>query len=109
MSSAARLRFATIPSASAAEGPSESNSSLVSRIRAGDDAAFEELFRGYYANLVRFALQYLQGDLDAAEDVVHDVLCRVWEHRARWTVRGSVATYLSRPTYIVVRATGAST
>lgn len=72
----------------------ESDAALIERVRAGDDAAFERLFHGWYENLVRFALPYVQGDQTVAEDLVHDVLFRVWEQRARWEVRGTLAMYL---------------
>jgi RNA polymerase sigma-19 factor, ECF subfamily len=57
----------------------------VARIRAGDDAAFEAMFRAYYDALCRYVAGYL-GSRDAAEDVVQDVFARIWEVRARWVV-----------------------
>jgi RNA polymerase sigma-19 factor, ECF subfamily len=66
----------------------------VERIRHGDEAAFEAMFRAYYTALVGFAGRYLGRDREAARDIVHDVLFNVWLQRARWNVRGSVGTYL---------------
>lgn len=65
----------------------------IAGICAGDAAAFEAMFKAYYAGLYRLARHYLH-DPDAAEDLVHDVLLRVWEHRESWIVTGSLASYL---------------
>jgi RNA polymerase sigma-70 factor (ECF subfamily) len=58
---------------------------LVARIRAGDEAAFEAMFRAYYDPLCRYVAAYL-GSRDAAEDAVQAVFVRVWEDRMRWVV-----------------------
>ncbi len=58
----------------------------IPRIRAGDEAAFEAMFRAYYDPLCRHAAGYL-GSRDAAEDVVQGVFESVWRDRARWAVR----------------------
>jgi RNA polymerase sigma-70 factor (family 1) len=67
--------------------------SLVSRVRLGDQSAFEELFRTYYQALYEIALQYLPSHADA-EDVAQEVLGAVWAHRDTWEVRQSVRAYL---------------
>jgi len=58
---------------------------LVARIRAGDEAAFEAMFRAYYDPLCRYVAAYL-GSRDAAEDAVQGVFVRIWEDRTRWAV-----------------------
>lgn len=63
------------------------------RIRAGDSAAFEQLFRALHAPLVRFATRY-SGDAARAEEIVQDVFFAIWQARADWTPRGSVRAYL---------------
>jgi RNA polymerase sigma-70 factor (ECF subfamily) len=65
----------------------------VARIRAGDAAAFEAMFRRYYEPLLRFALTYLPVR-ETAEDLVQDVFYRIWEQRERWAVRTTLAAYL---------------
>jgi RNA polymerase sigma-70 factor (ECF subfamily) len=65
----------------------------ITRIRAGDAAAFEAMFKAYYPRLYRLAQSYVH-DAEAAADLVQDVLLRVWEQRDRWEVTGSVASYL---------------
>ena len=69
----------------------------VARIRAGDEAAFEAMFRAYYDPLCRYVAAYL-GSRDAAEDAVQGVFARIWEDRAHWAV-GDVRHYL----YVAVR------
>ena len=56
--------------------------SLISRVRAGDRKAFDELCRKYYAMLVSYARLFLRDDW--AEDVVQDTMLKVWTHRGRW-------------------------
>lgn len=57
----------------------------VARIRMGDAAAFEAMFREYYDPLCRYVAGYL-GSRDAAEDVVQGVFARIWQDRQRWAV-----------------------
>jgi RNA polymerase sigma-70 factor (ECF subfamily) len=66
---------------------------LVARIQAGDERAFEELFRAYYGGLWAFCAALIQAP-DMAEECVQDVFWWVWEHRARWVVRDGVRAYL---------------
>lgn len=65
----------------------------MARIRAGDTDAFEALFMAYYEPLVQFAFTHV-GERASAEEVVQEVLLRVWEQRAQWEVRDSVRAYL---------------
>src|SRR5690348_14481714 len=61
-------------------------SAIVERIREGDYALFDALFRAYHASLVEFANCYLRST-DAAQDVVADVFLRVWQTRGEWKVQ----------------------
>jgi RNA polymerase sigma-70 factor (ECF subfamily) len=66
---------------------------LVARIRSGDTAAFEQLFRHYYNPLCVFVSSYVNST-DLAEELVEAVFVRIWEQRSRWEVRGSLRAYL---------------
>jgi RNA polymerase sigma-70 factor, ECF subfamily len=66
---------------------------IIAGIRAGDESAFDALVAKYYAGLYRFAVRYVRQH-EAAEDLVHDVLFRIWEQRDRWEIRGTLAGYL---------------
>lgn len=70
-----------------------SDADLVVRIQAGDERAFEALFRAHAGALCRLAYHYLQSTA-LAEEVVQDVLLRVWERRATLVVRESLRAYL---------------
>jgi len=71
---------------------------LVDRIRAGDIAAFETLYRSYWQPLYAFAFRYVRSKPDA-EDVTQDVFLRIWRGRADWLPAGAVSNYL----YLAVR------
>lgn len=64
---------------------------LVRRILQGDEAAFRGLFDSFFPRLYRFALARLDGDHDAASDVVQQTFCRAIEHLD--TYRGEAALY----------------
>jgi RNA polymerase sigma-70 factor (ECF subfamily) len=55
--------------------PASSDRALVKRLLRGEEAAFEEFFRGYFPRLYRFALIRLGYDEDAAEEIVQATLC----------------------------------
>ena len=76
----------------------ESDAALAERVRSGDEAAFEIIFRRWYAELVQFSLSYTGHNQQVSEDIVHDVLFRVWEQRTRWSPSGTIASYLFRAT-----------
>jgi RNA polymerase sigma-70 factor, ECF subfamily len=63
------------------------------RARAGDESAFEQLFRRYAPSLREFAYRYVRSR-DVAEEVVQDVFIALWEHRRTLKLRGAVASYL---------------
>ena len=66
---------------------------LVTRIRAGDEPAFEALFREHYTKLCVFAARLIGSDA-AAEEIVQDVLLSIWRRHEQWDVPGTVASYL---------------
>lgn len=71
------------------------DSALLVAVRTGDREVFETLVRKYYDSLYRFACMQLRST-DGAEDVVQEVLWRVWEHRERLSVHTSIRAYLYR-------------
>ena len=66
---------------------------LVARVRAGDAAAFEALFRAHYGPLCGFAERYV-GSAAIAEELVQDLFADLWARRDTWTPRSSVRAYL---------------
>jgi RNA polymerase sigma factor (sigma-70 family) len=63
------------------------------RIQAGDERAFEAMFRAYYDELYRYVLVVL-GSREPAEDVVQGVFARIWRDRGTWELRGPLRYYL---------------
>ncbi len=53
---------------------------LLARLRTGDEAAFEQLFRMHAAVLCDFAFSYVRSK-EVAEEVVQDLFCWIWEQR----------------------------
>jgi|HubBroStandDraft_6_1064221.scaffolds.fasta_scaffold427920_2 RNA polymerase sigma-70 factor (ECF subfamily) len=69
---------------------------LATRIRGGDEAAFEELYLAYYQPLCSFVFM-LTARTDLAEELVQDLLCWIWERRAEWSpTDGGMRGYLFR-------------
>lgn len=64
---------------------------LARRILAGDEAAFRTLFDAFFPRLYRFAIARLDGDREAARDVVQQTFCRAIERLD--TYRGEAALY----------------
>lgn len=65
------------------------------RIRKGDRGAFEKLFCAYVDPLYVFAAEHVE-NRSAAEDIVQDVFCDLWERRSDWNPQGTVKAYLYR-------------
>jgi len=69
------------------------DAALVERLRARDASAYDEVIRTHVPSLVRLAASIVQSR-DAAEDIVQQVLVRLWEQADTWFPRGSVLAYL---------------
>lgn len=69
------------------------DSELLGRIRKGDHAAFEELFRGYYEDLCGFVESRI-GESKASEDLVQNIFLNLWRRREDLTIRTSIKAYL---------------
>src|SRR5690349_5507253 len=83
----------TQPLSKVTDADEASEQILVARVRAGDEAAFQELFFRYYRQLYTFVFGYIRSR-SMAEDVVQDLLLSVWRQRADWHIRSSLRTYL---------------
>jgi RNA polymerase sigma-70 factor, ECF subfamily len=68
---------------------------LLERIRAGDEAAYDAVFRSWYAPLVRVAGALVR-DSDAAEEVVQDVMVELWRRRHVMDANVTLRAYLLR-------------
>jgi RNA polymerase sigma-70 factor (ECF subfamily) len=69
------------------------DTTLMLRVRWGDERAFAELYRRYYRRLTDFF--YGMGrDFQVSEDLCQETFLRVWKLRTRYAATGSFAAYL---------------
>jgi RNA polymerase sigma-70 factor (ECF subfamily) len=68
---------------------------LVDAIRAGDEAAYTEVYQTLFDPLCDFAFRLVRSP-DLAQDVVQDVFGRLWRRRDIWIVRDTIAACLHR-------------
>jgi RNA polymerase sigma-70 factor (ECF subfamily) len=66
---------------------------FVNKIRAGDSAAFEDLFNSYSQQLINFARHYVF-DKQIAENIVQDVFVSVWQRRTNLDPSKMIKAYL---------------
>ncbi|HEX9250511.1 MAG TPA: RNA polymerase sigma-70 factor [Gemmatimonadaceae bacterium] len=70
---------------------------LQERIRAGDEGAFDSVFRAHYPHLVRMAESIVR-ERALAEEIAQEVMLELWRRRASLTVEQSFRAYLIRST-----------
>jgi len=70
---------------------------LLARLGRGDEAAFDAIFRAWYAPLVWQATRTVR-DQAVAEELVQDVLLELWRRREQLAADGSPQAYLFRAT-----------
>ena len=71
---------------------------IVGKIIAGDEKAFEWVFKQYYAKLCSYAARFVYSD-ESAEEVVQEVFVRFWERSESLNPESSLAAYLYRSVY----------
>ena len=69
--------------------------SLLARLRAGDESAFDVVFRTYYSSLVGLAESLLKSR-EQAEDLSQDVMLELWRRRESLVLTDSFRSYLLR-------------
>jgi RNA polymerase sigma-70 factor (ECF subfamily) len=70
---------------------------LQERIRAGDEGAFDSVFRAHYAQLVRMA-QSVVREAALAEEIAQEVMLELWRRRESLQVEQTFRAYLIRST-----------
>ena len=70
---------------------------LLAAMAGGDHAAFDALFRAYYASLVGFA-QTLVRERALAEELSQDVMLELWRRRESLVLQESLRAYLFQST-----------
>ena len=76
---------------------------LMARAKAGNDAAFEELYHRFARRLKGFFFLQLGRDEELAADATHDVFLRAYEARNRYQEGKSVSTWLFTIAYNICR------
>ena len=76
---------------------------LMARAKAGNNAAFEELYHRYARRLKGFFFLQLGGDEELAADATHDVFLRAYEARNRYQEGKNVSTWLFTIAYNICR------
>ncbi|MFO8001973.1 MAG: RNA polymerase sigma-70 factor [Marinilabilia sp.] len=66
---------------------------MIRLIARGDEQAFEELFRSWYARLATYAYRFVQ-DRQEAENIVQMVFVKYWEKRRELKIK-SLSNYLT--------------
>jgi RNA polymerase sigma-70 factor (ECF subfamily) len=74
-----------------------SDQALQERIRAGDESAFDTVFRSHYAHLVRMAESIVREGA-VAEEVAQEVMLELWRRRETLRVEQTFRAYLLRST-----------
>jgi RNA polymerase sigma-70 factor (ECF subfamily) len=69
---------------------------LAERMSTGDQRAFDEFFHGYFDRLYRFALVRMNHDVNAAEDVVQQTMCRAVEKISLYRGESALFTWLCK-------------
>jgi len=70
---------------------------IATRIKLGDEQAFELLFRKYYVRLCGFANKFLN-DPEEAQNIVQDVFTKIWEGRDEIEPDDSLKSYVFKIT-----------
>lgn len=65
----------------------------------GDETAFRHLAQTLGPRMYGLAARLSDGNSAVAEDVVQEVLIKLWQQAPRWEVGGSVAAFASRMVY----------
>ena len=68
---------------------------LLNQLKAGDERAFDQLFRGYYKYLVVIAYQYIKDD-HISKDLVQEVFMDLWKRREVIDIDFSLKYFLRR-------------
>ncbi len=68
---------------------------LLQRLVSGDEAAYDAVFRTWYAPLVRF-VEVMLRQHDEAEEVAQEVMLELWQHRAQIDPERPVQAWLFR-------------
>lgn len=70
---------------------------LLEALRGGEEKAFDCLFKKYYAVLCAYVHRFV--DWEDAENIVQEIMLRMWEKRGELMVERSLSQYLFKTAY----------
>ena len=73
--------------------PVPTESTLVASVRSGDRHALDAIYAAHGEPLVRFIHKKV-GDVELAQDILHDLFLNIWSRFETWEVHGDLRTYL---------------
>lgn len=73
-------------------------SELLDALRAGNQAAFDEIYRRHWDGMFRSAYALLK-DRDASMDILQEIFIWLWQHHEDIEIASSLKTYLSSSVY----------
>jgi len=63
-------------------------------ISAGDELAYEGLFKSHFAELTLYAMRFVRG-MENAEEIVQDIFFNLWNNREKLNVNTSKVLFIS--------------
>lgn len=72
-----------------------SESRIIQLLQKGEAAAFEQVFKNHFKNLHGYAYTILKDEI-AAEEMVQNVFCKIWEKKDLLNAETSIKAYLYR-------------
>jgi RNA polymerase sigma-70 factor (ECF subfamily) len=73
----------------------ETDTDLFGKIKSGDVASFEQLFKKFYPELCFYATRLVKNS-DVAEEIVQDFFVKLWEKKHTLDINTSLKNYLYR-------------
>ena len=90
-------RRTALPDDAAAQAVAARDRDWVERIRVGDAAALEAVFRVYADPLYAYAMRYLRSR-ERSEEIVHDLFLNIWARRDSLELARTLKSYLYQAT-----------
>jgi RNA polymerase sigma-70 factor (ECF subfamily) len=71
---------------------------IINNLKAGDEKAFEFIYKSYFQSLLNYAQTLLRSNY-RAEEIILDVFLKLWENRQQCNIESSLKFYLFKTVY----------
>lgn len=78
--------------------PFQQNDFLISELKRGNEQAYKYLYSNIYKDIVHY-VNGLTRDYNKAEDIVQDVIVKLWKNRSEIEISTSIKSYLYKASY----------